>query len=203
MSSAVNEDRVSTKLAEAAYAYSIVAHQDSLLQSYRGFQITFQSTLLAIASATLVLAMQVQDSLGQSLSIVVLVLLAGLARFIGWRLNQVITARGFDVNLAQRAVLSIEQSLPTEQRRFSRFKLDQNQRRRTMGRDDEDLKRLLHKTLSGRELEATLDRLFQVAKAHTRGQLERTLPMAMNTCWVILLVIGLVWLSMSTLATWL
>ena len=103
--------------------------QDSLLQAYRYLHVTFQSILLAIGTGLFVVSMS-SDTFPRTLVATVLLLcLWVLHRFTGRKMQEIVLARGQDVNYWHKELIIAEQQLLSNQRHCTKFKIHQQARR--------------------------------------------------------------------------
>jgi len=175
-------DDVSFLLAGAAW-------QDSLLQSYRLLALSTQSIMLAVGALLLGAEYQSQDAVDVSLLFGSLVVVAAISSFAIARMRQVVVARGRDVNYWHVKLLEAERELVSQDRIFTRFKIEQKQQRQDLV--DEFLGTITEETPDWRKL-------IEKSMGHTRRAIDQHLFAAMEFAWLTLVVVGLVHLLRVT-----
>ena len=101
--------------------------QDSLLQSYRSFQLTIHSILIAIGTG-LSIALIYENQRNQSILIfTVFITFLFLALYILFKLRKVIHSRELDVDYWHKKIIEFEKDLNTDEKHFTRFKIYQKQ----------------------------------------------------------------------------
>ncbi|MFA6472437.1 MAG: hypothetical protein WCU00_10390, partial [Candidatus Latescibacterota bacterium] len=108
------------------YLASHSRNLESILQTYRQIDLTIQSVFLILGTFLLPRILE-SDTLYVALFFEFLLVSLSLFSFsVMRRFQKVIIARGEDVNWWHRLIVQAEQSLPPEDRSFTKFKIHQN-----------------------------------------------------------------------------
>lgn len=155
---------------ELSNIISMASIQDSLLQSYRGFQLTTQAIFIAIGAAVtsdilLFNELAVLKFLGLLLLFFALFLMSIIILF---KFNNVIVSRGKDVDYWHEQILTWEKKLPDNERFFTEFKNHQKSHRN-------DFK----------------GKLIDGTKGHTRKIIDASMLIIFRNTWIILLLLCL------------
>lgn len=111
------------------YLLTAAAWQDSLLQNYRALLLSSQSLLFALGAGLFVAELAMRSAGRVYLIAGLLLGVSGSGLYATRRLQQVVLARGQDVNFWHQTIILSENELPPHQRPFTAFKVHQKQRR--------------------------------------------------------------------------
>lgn len=121
------------------FLLTAAAWQDSLLQAYRTLLLSSQALLLALGTGLFVADLTMNSSV-QVYVVSALVLAVAIGGGLtNWRLQRVVRSRSTDVDFWHEEILLHETSLPSKERVFTWFKLDQ--RGKEQGRAPNDPRR--------------------------------------------------------------
>ena len=171
-------------LAFASYLLAGAMLQDSLLQSYRGFHLTFQSIFLAIGTGLTITILSFTELLQSLAAFTVLIALSVVGLVAHYFMRKVIQARGEDVNYWHEQLIEVEQQLPPRHRQFTQFKIHQKLRRAHSAHLQELLK---PDAVVGEE---DVHLLVERGLGHTRNVIDRWHGLGIFGLWIILLVIA-------------
>ena len=99
--------------------------QDSLLQSYRSFHLTFQSILLAIGIGLVVAVMSLNFGVPTLILLLVFIAVGLLQCVTNRQFKRIVISRGEDVNFWHREIILVERDLQPAERFFTKFKVFQ------------------------------------------------------------------------------
>lgn len=109
--------------------------QDSLLQSYRSINITFQSVLLIVLGVLLDFPREGSSEVLVGVSLVIAAFVFLTALLSNDSIQKVINARGNDVSYVHRKICLVERFLEKDDRIFTSFKIDQGANERDGGEE--------------------------------------------------------------------
>jgi|JI10StandDraft_1071094.scaffolds.fasta_scaffold74446_2 uncharacterized membrane protein YecN with MAPEG domain len=156
---------------ELSNIISMASIQDSLLQSYRGFQLTTQAIFIAIGSAVTsdILLFSELNRLRFLGLIILFGALIVMSLIILYKFHQVIVSRGKDVDYWHEMILDWEKvNIPDNQRFFTEFKKHQKSHRNYFK-----------------------EKLIDGTKGHTRKIIDASMLIIFRNTWIILLLICL------------
>lgn len=142
-------------------------YQDSLLQSYRSFHLTSQSILIAIGVGLTISIISIDELFKVVLIYILLLLISGMGLFLLFKMKNLISARGEDVDYFHNKIIEQEQELPKMDRVLTAFKVYQKFNREKTDIDEY----FLNFELS----EGVISQLTEKGKGHTRKLLDKHL----------------------------
>ncbi|MBL7823549.1 MAG: hypothetical protein JNK69_09075 [Saprospiraceae bacterium] len=155
---------------ELSNIISMASIQDSLLQSYRGFQLTTQAIFIAIGAAvTSDILLYSEINRFRFVGLIVLFgALFVMSLIILYKFHQVILSRGKDVDYWHEQILTWEKKLPDNERFFTEFKNHQKSHRNYFK-----------------------DKLIDGMHGHTRKIIDSSIIIIFRNTWIILLLLCL------------
>jgi hypothetical protein len=157
---------------------------ESLLQTYRQINLTTQSVFLVLGTFLLSRIIETPDIPVALFIELLLVSLTVFSLIAMWKFQKVIIARGEDVNWWHTQIVLAEQSLPPEERIFTRFKIFQSKDRLT----PEQIGRFLNPEdrAAGEEIQMLLGADLD----HVRKVINRYILRGMRLMWIIVVAIS-------------
>jgi hypothetical protein len=167
------------------YMASHSRNLEALLQTYRQINLTIQSAFLILGTFLL---SRIIESRGVPIALFLEFLLVGISIFslvVMWKFQNVILSRGLDVNWWHIEILRTEQTLPPEERIFTRFKIFQSgnlmtpeQNARFLQPDSE---------VTDQEIRKLLDADFD----HVRNVINLYILRGMRLIWIIVVALSI------------
>jgi hypothetical protein len=182
------------KVPDLSFLIEAAAWQDSLLQSYRSLHLTFQSILLAIGIGLISFLLSIDKGfppLSPETFVIVVLIYAvwGLEIYSSRKMQKIIYYRGEDVNYWHRTIILAEQALKPGLRFFTKFKIDQQARRKNV----EHLNELFLSSATTKKInEQETNLLIEKGLGHTRRVVDKNLFLLISLIWVLLGVVNTV-----------
>lgn len=168
-----------------SYLASHARNLEALLQTYRQINLTTQSVFLVLGTFLLSRVLE-SPNLRTSLFLEFLLLsITIFSNIVMWRFQQVILARGEDVNWWHKEIVRAEQKLPPEERVFTRFKIAQSEHNLTSAQtarflDPED-----------NIPDSEVDALLNADLDHIRRVINRYIIRGISLIWTIVVLLSI------------
>lgn len=161
--------------------YTQAGIQDSLLQSYRSFQLTMQSIFIAIGGGLAITNIRTGNFTDSLLIFIVFIPVASLALFSLIKIRNVILSRGKDVDYWHNKIIEAEKKLDSDKKYLTRFKIYQKFHRQNI--DDSEFRKI---ELNNKALE----KLTEKGKGHTRKVIDTYLFSGFLLTWIIFILVS-------------